>query len=539
MVINLFIGLILISAASTLITQGKRRKIWSILLLIALCGLSWMVVHDLHLVNDSGFIYQWLPYPKLQADFNISASLRMQQMLTPMLYLLAVVIVFNIIDVREGYSLNISGLNLLSFIMIILLASGHDLFQLMFASALLSIICFYIPDDAQARHKLFIYNFLAEMACFTALSVVYSAVGSISLNTIESYGAKIPHKDFVACLLLFSFGCKSGLILLNGHYNALASQSFNRLCSVFILSLPVSSLILLSKLSPLISDSFFSDAVKYWCLLSFVVAGIRMLITFSLNSKIIASAQMFYAGAFYDIYVDGSALYTTMPKVLSVMLLFLCMVYYMPMSGLPASLLKINKLLRLIMVVTGFSVIFLWISDSPYLHQYWTAFYYAAIVGFLIRSLVIDKISTDFQPEEKRKFLGWIIILALSVIIYMMGLNNWQSLIKLWGVSIIFSAISSHLYAKIGKLGIWNYNFIEFLYDKLLIVPLKFFGRILWLAFDFVFIERGVIGSAASFGEFASTKLRNLQNTDTLLWLLWLIIGGVCLTVFAGVCAYD
>lgn len=538
MVINLFIGLILISAASMLITQGKRRKIWSILLLIALCGISWMAVHDLHIVSDSGFMYQWLPYPKLQADFNISASLRMQRMLTPMLYLLAVIITFNIIDVKENYSLNISVLNLLSFIMIILLASGHDLFQLMFASALLSVICFYVPDDAQSRHKLFIYNFLAEMACFTALSIVYSAVGSISLSTISSYGAKIPHRDFIAFLLLFSFGCKSGLILFNSHYTALSTQSFNRLCSVFVLSLPFSSLILLSKLSVLVTDSFFAETIKYWCLLSFIIFGIRSLVALSLNGKIVALAQMFYALAFYNIYTDASQLYTMTPKILSVMLLCISVIYYMTIPYFQKTIFL--KLFQVIASFIIFNAILLVINSLP-LQQNWTAFYCAAILGILMRMLMIDENNINSQINENRNILGSLItiILSILIILYVLEPKYWLQSAKLCGVLILFSALPSKIFTKINDFHLMNYNFIEAVYEKLLIIPLKFFGRILWLAFDFMFIERGVIGSAVSLGEFVSTKLRNLQNTDSFLWILWLTVGLGVLIVFAGVYSYD
>ena len=80
MVAHLFIGLIIMAFASLFITQGKRRKIWSVLLLIALCAMSWVLIQNLNSGDTSGFIYQWLPYHKLKADFNISSSLPMQNM---------------------------------------------------------------------------------------------------------------------------------------------------------------------------------------------------------------------------------------------------------------------------------------------------------------------------------------------------------------------------------------------------------------------------------------------------------------------------
>lgn len=545
MVIHLFIGLILISAASMLVTQGKRRKIWSLLLLVALGVLSCFFVYNINEVSDSGFIYQWLPYSKLQADFNISASARTQNLLSSLVCLLIGMIILNIIDYKENYSLNVCVLNLLSFISMILLISSHDMFQLMFASALLSILCFYIPNDILVRRKLFVYCFLAEVACFTALSVAYSSVGSISLQALNDYASKSIHKDFVAALLLFALGIKTGLFLFNGHYNSLINISFNRLSSILVLSLPFSALILLAKLSPLISTSSLSLLTICWLVVSAVVSAGGALAYNNINRKIIALSQMIFSGLFYLIYVDNAKLYTIIPQVLIILLLSLCIIYYIgSIYQQKAENTWQNYRLRIfnfVVVLLGLTAVFYVIAmlNLPVIYKY----AYVFVLGIIIKEILFEKTAKNiFVTEENihcNLFYPLGIIATSFAIFYIKDFNvqnlDWKLLVVL-GVSMVCPA---QYFVMIGKWPVWNQGIIEKMYDNLLVVPLKLFGRILWLAVDFVFIERGIIASSASGEEFMTERLRLMQNSTAKAWLFWISLGIIGLTVYAGVCAYD
>lgn len=543
MVIHLFIGLILISFISLFIVQGKRRKIWSILLLAALGAISWLFIYNLSDVNNSGFIYQWLPYPKLQADFNISASQNMQHLLSLMVYILAAVIIMNIIDSQENYSLNISVLNLLSFISLILLASSHDFFQLMFASSLVSILCFYIPSESHERSKLFIYNFLAEIAFFTALSVAYSSVGSINLGAVDAYADKTVHKDFVAALLLFSLGIKSGLFFLNGHYNSLTDVSLNRLAGLFTLSLPFSSLIILTKISPLIMVSSLSLILKYWIIISLVAAAWKVLVYNQLNHKIIALAQIGCIGLFYIIYTDKTNLYSFAPAGLAVMLLSICIIYYLGCQAEQKNnfLSKYNfNLIGFVYAFAGIFAISLLLDNtvvSPII-----VYTYIFVLGIVAKCLLFNSTAqniTIVSSENHWNKVYPLSIISVAIALFLLypqsGMINWKALTAF----IVSFIVPVQFFIKIGCSPVWNDNIIEKIYNNFLVMPLKFFGRILWLAFDFVFIERGIIATITSLSNFASRSIQALQKSNGMVWFLWLFLGMSGLIIYAGVIAYD
>ena len=76
----------------------------------------------------------------------------------------------------------------------------------------------------------------------------------------------------------------------------------------------------------------------------------------------------------------------------------------------------------------------------------------------------------------------------------------------------------------------------ELLYHYLLLTPLRLLGRILWIAVDFVVIERTIIGSISQTTRFFVGGLHRIQSA---LWLNYLLmVFDCCHSVFrAFVCA--
>lgn len=544
MVIQLFIGLILIATASLLITQGKRRKFWSIILLGFLCLISWFFIQGLSNDSTSGFIYQWLPYKQLKADFNISASLRVKNMLLPLIYLLAVVVFLNIISMREYYSLNISVLNMLGFTALILLVSSHDFFQMLFASAMLSIICYYLSDISSLRRKLFVYNFLAEMSGFIALAIVYSSVDSISLSRLQDYVTQGNHKDFVAFLLLFALGCKSGLFMLNQQYNSLKEISFNRLSGILALSVPFAGLIWLSKVNVLLSsNSFATHLVGGWCICTFLSSGWSALINNNLNGKIISLAQMVYAIMFFMVFEDAERLYTVVPIGLAVILLVSGMVYTLAAFSKSRNKKGVNWIGVLVSIYALTAVIDLGqcCSWNGYLRI--GAVVYLIVLGIVISILSRDLISAIkgievFKLQQQIVYNVALITAASIICFFAKGLLVKDSCILIFTVLMV-SLIPSGWFCRIGEMNIWNYQFADSFYNDVIVVPLKIFGRILWLAVDFIFVEKGVVNTASNYSGFLAEHLRIIQSGTWRSLILWLMVGIMVLAVYAGVYIYE
>ena len=436
MVLHLFIALFVIASASILIIQGRRRRIWSFCMLAILACVCYFFASNINTSNHIDFVYKWLTYDNLYANFSIISSLKISQMYIWLLIILLNLILLNTVYQDEYHSLHFNTLLILNFMSLILLLSSNDFLQLMFASSMFSIIAFYMPDMISAKKKIFIFNFLSEMALFMALAIVYSTTNSISIKDIAPFIKKGVHKDLVVCLLLFCTTSKCGLFLLNGQYYAMKNVSYNRLLSMLLLSVPLSGFILVSKLRPLLDASPISSLIiTYWCFISVAIGLGGILLSKSIKSKNISLAMASNAFLLLMIYSDTNNLYSLLPKVTIFVLL----------------------------------------------------------ISFVF--ILIAKFSKD---ENNIFFL-----------------------------------------TKLNKINILRDDLLSNFYETFFINPLKFLGRILWLVFDIVVIERSIIASISHGSRLIVNSVHKIQETGKWSCLISIVLGFVIMLTYLGSYVYE
>ena len=436
MVLHLFIALLTIATTSMLVIQGRRRRIWSFCMLAILACVCYFFASNINTSNHIDFVYKWLTYDNLYANFSIISSLKISQMYIWLLIILLNLILFNTTYHDEYHSLHFNTLLLLNFTNLILLVSSNDFLQLMFASSMFSIIAFYMPDMISAKKKIFIFNFLSEMALFMALAIVYSTTNSIDLNNITPFIKNGNHKDLVICLLLFCIASKCGLFLFNGQYYAMKNVSYNRLLSMLLLSVPLSGFILVSKLRPLLDASPISSLIiTYWCFISVAIGLGGILLSKSIKSKNISLAMASNAFLLLMIYSDTNNLYSLLPKVTIFVLL----------------------------------------------------------ISFIF--ILIAKFSKD---ENNIFFL-----------------------------------------TKLNKINILRDDLLSNFYETFFINPLKFLGRILWLVFDIVVIERSIIASISHGSRLIVNSVHKIQETGKWSSLISIVLGFVIMLTYLGSYVYE
>lgn len=436
MVLHLFIALFVIASASILIIQGRRRRIWSFGLLAILACICYFFATNTNTFNHTNFIYNWLTYDNLYANFSIISSLKISQMYIWLLIILLNLILLNTVYQDEYHSLHFNTLLILNFMSLILLLSSNDFLQLMFASSMFSIIAFYMPDMISAKKKIFIFNFLSEMALFMALAIVYSTTNSISIKDIAPFIKKGVHKDLVVCLLLFCTTSKCGLFLLNGQYYAMKNVTFNRILSILLLSVPLSGFILVSKLRPLLDASPISSLIlPSWCIISILFGFAGIVLNKTIKSKNISLAMASNAFLLLMIYSDTNNLYSLLPKVTIFVLL----------------------------------------------------------ISFVF--ILIAKFSKD---ENNIFFL-----------------------------------------TKLNKINILRDDLLSNFYETFFINPLKFLGRILWLVFDIVVIERSIIASISHGSRLIVNSVHKIQETGKWSCLISIVLGFVIMLTYLGSYVYE
>ena len=96
--------------------------------------------------------------------------------------------------------------------------------------------------------------------------------------------------------------------------------------------------------------------------------------------------------------------------------------------------------------------------------------------------------------------------------------------------SIIFVPVSK--IDNIGRHSIWHTNFLNQFYNVLFIRPLKLFGRILWLAFDVVVIERSIIASVSNFSQTVVLGMHKIQENNKYNYLYGILLGILIIGIY-------
>ncbi|MBE6467040.1 MAG: hypothetical protein E7004_00400 [Alphaproteobacteria bacterium] len=545
MILQIFICLLMMAFCSLLITQGRRRKIWSVLLLFGLGIISYFFVISLNAQPQGSFIYQWLPYNILKADFNISDAKNIQQMLRPLIIMLLGLVYLNTISKGEQHSLHFNTLLILNFIALILMLSSHDFLQLMFAGCMFSVIGFYMPDSIAPKKNLFIFYFLAETAIFIAFAVVYGSTRSISLADMSLFVKNGQHKDIVSGLLLFAIACKSGLFLLNEHYFNLKHISSNRIVCTMLTSVPVSALVLLIKIKPLLNaTSLVPDIFPYWIGLSIVVCLLFYLFNNNLKTKIISLLMSAIAFSLHFIYKNSDLLYDLVPYVLCVAFLIslsLILVFNSASKEPDISYIggfwritKLNFVLNLLLGITSLAIL----SRFP-LNKYENIYVICltAVVFAVLRRIFLTKPCDNNVILANAKSTGILYALPLAVIsgwfLWQTKFWNFRSFYILFAIAVFMLILApTKIIDIISSWKIWQNSYLTGFYENIFIRPLRLFGRILWLAFDVMVVERSIVSTISHLSKAFVGGMHKIQESGKYSYLLSIVTGALIIIVY-------
>ncbi len=545
MVLQLFIGLLAIASASLLITQGRRRKIWSILILASLVMVSYMFAENLSSNLQDGFIYQWLPYSEIKSDFHIASSLRLQKMFLPLMIMLMGLVGLNIIYPPENHSLHASVLFILSFVSFILQISGNDFMQLMFAGCMFSIIGFYIPDIVYSRKRIFIFNFLSEMAVFAALSIVYGKTGTTSLAALSKFSENGIHKDLVAVLLMFAIACKCGFYLVNGQYLLLKDTLFNRISGIMLMSLPLSGVVLLIKVHPLLSVSTIPGTVlPVWSVITMVSCIFTALINSNIQTKFITICLSFYAFMVYIFFMNNADLYDLIPyfllSCLIISLVFVQIIYslsYNKQINYSSVSWKTNKIILASILFLLFTLMFLFNDRIP-----GTESRVFISVLFVVIASILKMVYFRFASNAVSEHHVWAEIICCIFSFIFFVFTAWQT--RFWNCLFNYEVLAFFTFSLIlmpiqvlinfGNSAILQKDILNQIYERAFIFPLKTLGRILWLAFDVVIIERSIVTGMSHVYRKIVSLFHTLQN-DNNSWFYGILLGIIFIFIYLGV----
>lgn len=549
MVLQLFLG-ILASVALFLPVSRRRRRLWPALMLPVLAIPSLLFLEKMMLLPVSDWSYHWAAYEGLNAQFTISSTAECALLLRFLLPVWGSLLYLNLICRREDYPLTAGNIAALSLAAFIFMFSARDFMQLMAGSCCFSILGFYLINENTARNKFIFYSFTSEMAVFAALAVVYAKSGNIALSALPSFVQNGWHKDLVALLLLTGILIKCGAFLFQNQLLDLQRLSFNRLLTGSLLLAPLSGLVLWFQLSPLLNASVYTLPVLHIIIvLSVICAVFGLLWNDNLKAKILYFNMLFFMLALFELSKDGGALSSFVMPMLPVILLVDWGLMIISVSA--SDEIRVSRMGGFIKhlkwnLLLVWIAVFAFVAGGLSLLSGWPAWLYlgAALLALaaVLHAVYLGKNCADDKVWALLKNVGFLYswpVLAVAVLLIWpnvsaVALGAMGGFLLLW---LFLPQKLANLFAE-NEL-VQNYDWLSDVYQLLIVAPLRLLGRILWLAVDFVVIERSIIGSISGVCEAVEHGLDRAQTVSKPGW--WLMLGlGLCLLLInIGIYAYE
>lgn len=556
MILQLFISLCLLALLAFIFGNGSRRRLWSMIIAVGGAVIFYHLFQIFQLHDVSGFVFNWLPFKNLNASLYLSGGYTLEKMLIPLLASALVLIYFNTIYQPEAAKLVLNGLLLLSVAAFILIISSQDFIQLMAGSCIYTILGFYLINNIEVKKKFIFYNFIGEMALFTALAIVYSQTGSLNLDKLAGYGRTGVHKDLIAVLLMIAVFTKAGLFPFQNQLMDIQELTFNRVISFLTFSTPLASLIIFLKINPLFMGADFSATVlKIVIVVSLLWGFLGSLVIDNIKAKVLYLNLMFYAFSFALLSQNLASLSNTviylLPAMTGIYLLMLIVIVaasneiYISQMGHFISYLKYSFVLTLI-------GIYLWLEMFDHFYQPGQQFCYLGFVtltqvsfAHILRQIYWGKSHADERVEALLKNASVVYLLPLTLLagagIYYFSLTPSREVLIAFILFLLVLILGP--FCGLNRFNeneiIQEADWLDKIYNLFILMPVRLLGRILWITVDFLFIERTIIGSISQTTSFLVSGLQKIQSAVWLNYLLMVMLGLGIIIFAAGYHYYE
>lgn len=542
MILQLFLGLISIALLFFLIGQEKRRRIWSVLLFGAVLALLYAFFEQIDAIGIDNMLYSWIPHHTLQANLSFVTAGQAAACVRIMSLCLAALIYLNIIYRREEYSLYINNFILLNFAAMIILLASQDFIQLMIGSCSFSIIGFYMINDVGAKSKFIFYNFLAELAIFTALAVVFAYLDTVSLTALPQYLKAGRHKDLVSVLLLIGIFIKCGMFLFQSQMVGLARLAFNRVIIAAMFSVPLSGVIIFAKLFPLIDASAYARPLFFVIIAASAVWAVwGTFLIDNLKAKVLYLNMFFYSFCLYTMWGGSDVFFTRLIYLYPPLLGVYAVLLFASVSASDEVLVsQMGGLMRRLWLDFVVSLLGVFLLSGIFIHYFrdeaamWFLYTFLALTALILHEIYCGKIRADERVEALLKNISAVYWIPYAVLgswwLFRSGLYKNEQLLIISGIFVAAVVLIPAGFALrfAGSENLQKGDIMQRFYSAVLIMPLRLLGRVLWLAIDFVVIERSVIGSISHSTRFVVRSLQRIQGAG---WANYLLMIGLGLAV--------
>lgn len=414
----------------------------------------------------------------------------------------------NIFHYEERKSL-FNSIIILNFITLSLLICATNYVQLITTVFVSDILGYMILKDVDSSRRYVIYNFFADMCLFMILALACGKIQNLELNTLLNYKYIGQHRDFVGVVTAFAVFIKIGCFLFQSYLLDITSARFQRMSAVNLLFSPLVGFLLLIKLHTLLQVSnLFVPLLTIMSVTTFFSGLIYFIIKDNIQKKAVCLNMAFYGLLMYLLKISDFKWmillsYYLIGMYLFNMLLFKIYIYQnretkvsRMLKGREANAFPLQTIfIELVCLIAIFLNLMIEITKILGVQNI-LAFTLGIILAL---SVVLNHIykspysrCLDYLPSSSEKILSFVVnAVVLSIGGYLFGVYNWTSVLFF----VCFLGATSlpvwkKLYPLYKKEWLQKEDVSKSLFYYILVEPLKYISRILWLMIDFILSEK-------------------------------------------------
>ncbi len=542
MVINKLVYLVILALLGSLRLRMRYDRVLSWLMFGAMAYLFADYCANAVENHNAALSFLWSKtrIGNITVDFVPTQTLN--RLIIPLFFLSLITILNNNVFRYEEKRSIFNSLIILNFVTLSLLVSAENYVQLITAVFVSDILGYLLLKDVDSSHRYVIYNLFADMCLFMVLALACGKIQSLELRQLLNYKQIGGHRDFVGLVASFAIFIKIGCFLFQTYLLDISSARFQRMSAVNLLFSPLVGILLLVKLHNLLAVShLFLPFFQIMSGATYVAGLIYFILKDNIQKKMVCLNMAFYGLLMYMLMLNGFVwsklfAYYLIAVYLFNLLFFKIYLYQnreekvsKMLNGREVNTLPLQVLLFqfVILIVVFWAIANRTISDRYIVMP--------AAAGILLAiGIVLNHIyrsphtrRLDYLNPNPQRILSFLIntalILAGGVIF---DIYSWQS----FGFITVFLILTSlpvwqKLRSVYEKEGLQKEDVSKSLFCYMLVEPLKYVSRMLWLMVDFMFSEKIITAVFSNIGRGGISFFFKINQKGVAAGVVFLIIG--------------
>lgn len=450
----------------------------------------------------------------------------------------------NIFRYEEKRSL-FNSMIILNFVTLSLLMSAENYVQLITAVFVSDILGYLILKDVDSSHRYVIYNLFADMCLFMVLALACGKIQSLELRQLLNYKQIGGHRDFVGLVAAFAVFIKIGCFLFQSYLLDIASARFQRMSAVNLLFAPLVGILLLVKLHNLLGVSnLFLPCLQIMSCATYAAGIVYFIIKDNIQKKIVCLNMAFYGLLMYMLMLNGfnwSILFSYyLIAVYLFNVLFFKIYLYQNREEKVSRMLNARELntlpLQVLLIQMVLLVAVFWRMAAQTATVLMAKYMILpATAGILLTiGIVLNHIyksphtrRLDYLNPNSQRFLSFLVntVLVLTGCV-IFNVYNWQSVAVVTAfLTLTALPIWQRLRGCYEKEWLQKEDVSKSLFCYILVEPLKYISRMLWLMVDFMFSEKIITAAFSAINRNSISFFFKINQKGAIAGVIFLLIG--------------